>query len=241
MAIAITNLGRGAGNDTTSFNSDSVSPTGDNLVLASVFSRTGISADPNQPTLSGNGITWVAIATIVYDSTSSSRRRITLFRGMVASPSAGAITVDFGGQTQTHAGIIIDQASGVDTGGTNGSAAIVQSATGEDETATVSTITITLGAFGDAANATYGAFADGGGAATWTPGSGFTELDEEEVGGSIGGTTEYKLSNDTSVDITNSITNQLGGVAIEIKAAVVATDSYSGRGVGRGIGRGIMR
>lgn len=210
--------------DAASYNTASISPGANKLILATVVSRTGITADPNQPTLSGNGLTWVAIASVVFDNTSSSRRRVTLFRAMGASPSTGAVTIDFGGQTQTACDWNIEEVSGMDTSGTNGSGAIVQSATNFDNaTGTpVSTLTVTLSAFSNTNNATFGAFGYGG-TGTSTAGSGFTKLGDVMDGEtSIRLTTEFRSDNDTSVDISYSAAGEIGGIAIEIKAAGTA-------------------
>ena len=113
--------------DATSYATASITPTANYLVLASVTSSK--SGTPDTPTLSGNSLTWVQYNQIAYD-TSGTQRTTTFFRAMGASPSAGALTADFGGATQTACVIVVDQFSGVDTSGTNGSGAIVQSVTG---------------------------------------------------------------------------------------------------------------
>lgn len=212
------------GNSTSA--TGSYTPTANRLVLAAVASRTGITADPNIPTLTGNSLTWVQVATVVYDNTSSSRRRITVFRALGASPSTGTLAFDFGGQNQTNVVMLVDEFSGIDTSGTNGSGAIVQSATNFDNaTGTpVSTLTVTLGAFGSANNATYGAFGNGVATDTATAGSGFSKISEDNSGGTtIRETSEFKNSNDTSVDMSWSNVSELGGIAIEIKAAAVVS------------------
>lgn len=222
MAIVSTNLTTGADIDGGSSSvTASISPTANALLLLTIDQRTGITADPNQPTVSGNGLTWVAVDTIVYDTTTSSRKRISVFRALGASPSAGAVTIDFGGQANTDAHWSIDQLTGVDTSGTNGSGAIVQVVTAKDETGTAPSLTVTLAAFGHAENATFGAF----GVSTNTAlavGSGFTlGGTAQSFAGSSAVLSEYKISNDTSVDIsmTGSI---VGGVAIEVRATTTS-------------------
>lgn len=203
----------------------SYTPTANRLVLAAVASRTGITADPNVPTLTGNSLTWVQVATVVYDNTSSSRRRITVFRSMGASPTASTLAFDFGGQNQTNVVMLVDEFSGIDTSGTNGSGAIVQAVTNFDNaTGTpVSTLTVTLAAFGSVNNATYGAFGNGVATDTATAGSGFAKISEDNSGTTtIRETSEFRADNDTSVDMSWSATSELGGIAIEIKAAAVA-------------------
>src|SRR6266702_1460528 len=232
--VSITNLTSGAdidGNSTAA--TASISPASNNLILVAVNSRTNITADPNQATLTGNGLTWVAIATIVWDTTSASRKRITLFRGLGASPTSGAISIDFGGQNQTDVDWVVDQAAGIDTSGANGAGAVVQSATNKDETATSPTLTVTLGAFSNTNNATYGVLASDGSHTLSSVGAGFSQLATNETQGGGSGidiVSEWKVSNDTTVDATFSANAMLGGIAIEIKAEVIGFDAVSNSG-----------
>jgi len=207
----------------------SFTPSANKLQFLTVVSRTGITADPNQPTASGASITWVVEKSVVYDNTSSSRRRLTVFRGLVASPTSGDITVDFGGQTQTSILISLDEFTGMDTTGTNGSGAIVQSVSNFDASATVNTLTVTLAAFSDTNNATWGSFGSSN-SDTLNVGSGFTSI--SEFGSSdlnIHALMEFKATNDTTVDMSATTNQELGGIGIEIKiagGAVILSPSY---------------
>lgn len=220
VLVSATNLTTGADLDGgTSSTTASVSPTGNKLLLLSVASRTIITVDPNEPTITGNGLTWVSIGTTVYDNTSASRRRITLFRAMGASPSAGTIAIDFGGQAQTSVIWSLNQFTNADTSGTNGSGAIVQTVTNFDPDADVSTLTVTLAAFASSNNATFGTFGSGD-AETLNVGTGFSSVSEGDSGdGNIHLLTEFKNSNDTSVDMSKATNSELGGIAVEIKSA----------------------
>lgn len=225
MAISFSNLTNGEDSDGgTDATTASISPSSNNLLLASVVNRTSVSVDPTVPTLSGNGLTWVQIATIVFDTTSSSRRRISLFRAMGSSPSSGSVTITFG-ETTPQALWSIEQVSGVDTSGSDGAGAIVQSATNKDESVSTIVLTVTLGAFSSVDNATFGAFGNYGiTAGSGTPGSGFTELtDLNQSANGIHLSTEYKLSNDTGVDYDFTENSQMGGIAIEIKASATTS------------------
>lgn len=223
MAVSIANITSGFDEDGgSSSTTASYTPTANKLQLLTVASRTGISTDPNQPTVTGDGLTWVVINSIVYDTSSSSRRRVTLFRALGSSPSAGVLTIDFGGQAQTDVTWIVDETTGMDTSGTDGSGAIVQSVTGKDESGTATSLTITLAAFGSTDNATYGSFGWDG-SPTQTAGTGFTEIDEQHDSVSdVACGTEFRADNDTSVDASYSSAVLVGGIAIEIKAASVA-------------------
>lgn len=220
MAIVATNLTTGGdadGNSTAS--TASITPSANKLILLTVVSKTAITTDPNQPTASGNGLTWVVINSVVYDTTSSSRRRVTCLRAMGASPSSGALAIDFGGQNQTNVDWVIDELSDTDTSGTNGSGAIVQTALASDGTNTVSTITATLAAFGSTNNATYGSIGAGGNTFTITAGSGFIIIGDSATTNQLRASTEFRNDNDTTVDFSMSGNQEMGLVAIEIKAA----------------------
>ena len=91
MTIASSNLTvGGSGTDATSFTTASVTPSANALVLCAV--ENSVSGTPATPTLSGNGLTWVQIATCHYDQ-SGTQYRVTLFapwvrvRAAVPSPS----------------------------------------------------------------------------------------------------------------------------------------------------------
>lgn len=218
MAVTVSNILSNYDEDGgSSSTTASTTLTANRLYLLTIVQRRGDSTDPVQPTASSTGATWEAVNSIVYDSTSSSRRRVTVLRTMVSSNQTGAITITHGSNV-TDATWILDEFNGIDTSGSNGSGAIVQSATNKDEVG-VTSLTVTLAAFGSTANATYGSFGWAGNP-TMTAGTGFTELDEQHDSGSdIGSGTEWRSDNDTTVDMTLSVADFIGGIAIEIKAA----------------------
>lgn len=100
--------------DRTSYPTSSWTPTADEAHLACVVSRIA-SGNPNIPTLSGNGLTWVRIDTRQHTLTSPDRTTSFYAIG-VASPSAGALTADFGGQTQDTCIILVDELVGANDG-----------------------------------------------------------------------------------------------------------------------------
>lgn len=216
--VSATNLlSNGSATDASSYATASITPSANRLYLATVSSRTGITVNPNQPTLTGAGLTWDVVDTVVYDDTSSSRRRLTTFRAM-GSGSAGALTFDFGGQTQTSADWVVDELQNVDTSGSNGAGAIVQHVTNFDDTGTATTLTTTLAAFSSSSNATYGAAGFGNPPNASTAGSGFTKLgDFQEGEGGSRVTSEFKATNDTTVDMSFAAGGEIGIIALEIK------------------------
>lgn len=211
----------------TSFGTSSVTPTANRLILITVVNSALNSGQRQAPTgVSGNGITYALVAERTVQSEFT---QLSVWRGMAASPSAGAITISFG---NTMEGCLwsVSEFDGVDTSGTNGSGAIVQSA-GNNGTGT--SITATLSAFGSSDNATYGAggwdIGSSAAVATATAGTGFTEIHDVGVAesGGFGYSlhTEWRNDNDTTVDNTWSASSDIAQIGVEIKAASSAITS----------------
>ncbi len=203
--------------DTDIYTSASITPPANELILAAISAAHG----PGTPaifTATGNGLTWVEIANVGYGTVATPQRRITLFRAMGSAPSAGAVT--FTGDTiELRAAWAISAFAGVNTGGTNGSAAIRQPTTGAIDSNTA--LTITLGTFDSAANGTYGAFGIGL-AEAQNAGTGFTEI--HDTGGAELNRihTIWRPDNDTTVDASSASSGMRGAIALELVAAVVA-------------------
>lgn len=215
MALAVSGLASGVDSDGgTSATSASISPTGDALVICDVLNFNGdASAPPATPTVAGNSLTWTQVATLVYaDLGGGEIVRCTRFRAMGASPSSGTVVISCG-VAQAVIAYSIYEITGVDTSGTHGSGAVVQTVT--NSTAGATSLTVTLSAFGSANNMAIGGFGYGLDTSDFTLGTGFTLIHEAGGGSFI---TEYRL-NDTTVDITNSTSQALGGIASEIKEA----------------------
>ena len=216
MAIVATHiLTAASGSGLNSYATASGSPTTGRLQLLFVGHQQSATTVVT-PTVTGAGLTWVQIATSV---ASDNLRRGTLFRAL-GTASAGVLTIDMGGVTQIRAGWSWSEFTGADTSGADGAGAIVQSATARRDFAdgAQTSITVTLAAFGSANNATYGAmrFGDFG---TVTVGSGFSELGTA-LAGSVTYTSEFKNTNDTTVDWTfPSVASFTQAIAVEIKEA----------------------
>ncbi len=228
MAITARNLTFGSSIvDATSFTSASISPNANELILIAVLTRS--SATPtNTPSLSGASLSFNQVATIVAEPGVANPTRTTVFRSLTASPGSGAITIDLGGQSQRCACWCIDGFTGIDTGGTNGADAIVQSNTVNTTVASL-TASVTLSAFASASNATYGVIGWTDRTGPIAPGGGFTELAEalaDEVGGRTL-QTEFKDSNDTLIDWTMfENVDEYGAIGIELKAAAAEKQSF---------------
>lgn len=222
MAIVGSNLtsGTDVSGGTTSTTA-SITPTANNLLLLSVTSRTNITANPNAPIVTGNGLTWTQIVSILWDSTSSSRKLLTMYQALGAAPTTGTVSMSFALQAQTDVNWSIDQFSGINT-----TTPIVQSASNKDETVTSNTLTVTLAAFASGSNAAYGAITADNISGVTSIGAGFTQL-SKTASTNLEMVAEYQPTSSTTVTATFATNAMLGGVAVEIAAAtgVVATSS----------------
>ncbi len=224
MAVSVANLTSGATaiGSHTSATTASVTPSANKLLLLSVSSRTNITADPNIPTITGNGLTWVQVATLLWDATSGSRKRTTIYRALGASPSSGTIVIDLGGQVQTNIIWILDEFSGMDATGSDGANAIVQVVSQLGGTTSRS---LTMAAFASATNATYGSHVNANGPATATAGTGFT-LVKNQTSSDTAGATQFQAVEDTSITLTwNVSAGEYGDIGIEIKEASVGNQT----------------
>jgi len=197
----------------------SVSPGSNNLLLLSIANTDNTTAAPTG--IAGLGLTWVIIADRQYN-TAGTLRRISTWRALGAV-TPGTIVITFSGGTNDIYWSL-DQFSGVVTSGTNGSGAIVQEVDREETPAAV-TASVTLAAFSHANNATYGAFGSSGSDGA-TVGSGFT------LGATVGTNannvsllTEWKATNDTVVDYSQTNSHKMGAVGIELKAAILTNNT----------------
>ena len=73
----------------TSYTTASMTPLANRLVLAFVLSAKTAAPSPLVPTLTGNSLTWVQVATVTFATVATGLYRLTLFRGMGASPTQG--------------------------------------------------------------------------------------------------------------------------------------------------------
>lgn len=187
----------------------SVAPAANALIIAAIVSNTTAA---NEPTATGNGLTWVSVATVQFNSNA---RRLTLLRAMGAAPSAGAITFDFGGQSQASCAWAIIQCAGVNTSGTNGSGAVVQSDTTSQAAGT--TVNITLPGAMEHANNIHLAFTALSTQADVTVDPQFTELaDVNTSAGALTLNAMWALT-ELTCDPTYS-TATAGAIGIEVKA-----------------------
>lgn len=220
------------------FNTASIAPGNNRLVLLAV-AVSWVASQGTPPaqtiTFNGTGLTFEPIRASGVEywqdgATANEWGALYLYRALGAAVTAGTITIAAPVDMDDAAWSVVE-VDHVDTSGTNGSGAIVQSA--ESTGAGVNTLLATLAAFSSPNNITYGAFGHsdiGAVPRTHTPGAGFTELHDTGVAYSGIGT-QWRPDNDTTVDTTLSATaSGVGGIAIEIKIAPVPAKviGYSG-------------
>lgn len=198
--------------DRTSYTSSSIAPTANRLVLCWV---TSLKTDaPSAPTLSGNGMTWVEVASVLYDDFGSPKARLTLFRAMDSSPSSGVVTISFGAATQAACAWSISEFANVDTSGSNGAGAVVQADT---NSANSTSVTVALAGFGDTKNRPAFGVAHQQSSNDFTPKSGFTELGEDDASGAHIMSAFKGDGVDTNPSGSVSSSTRLGIIAVEIK------------------------
>lgn len=190
--------------DRATYTTASISPTNGNICLITVGTQRIGAASPT-PTVSGAGLTWTLVN--VAENGASPFWQCAMFVG-TGTPSAGTLSISFGGTTEQACSWVVDEFSGINT-----TTPVIQSAaTSNSSTST----TVTLAAFASASNIAYGAFVHRVNESI-TVGSGFSQA------GTINGTgpdqrttTEYKLSSDTTVDASWSTSNVTSAVACEL-------------------------
>jgi len=222
----------------------SVTPGANKLQLIMVRgARSAI--DPQTPTLTGNGLTWVSVVTVGYFTSGSPIRRIWIFRALGASPTTGAVTITVAAPGWGGASWSWVEFDGIDTSGTNGSGAIVQS--GSLASTGVSSFAVALAALADPANALFGGYGRSNNTDDFTPGTNFLLAHNvsDATNGRIG--TEYAIPGETDGDVDGSWSGNatFGALGVEIKVAPAAGGiSYvrlerARRGISRGVSIGV--
>lgn len=185
----------------------SVTPTANRLVLASIVVSVAAGGITPDMVCSGNGLTWVQVVRNALDN----QRCAYVFRAMGAAPAAGAVTFSTaGGTTDLTAAVWqVAEYADVDTSGTDGSGAVVQSAQAR-------AASVTFAAAVGAGNSVYG-WGGSSGAVALTAGSGFVELAPVQQvatpGSSALGETAEPAVNTVAVTLAEFL------VGVEVKAA----------------------
>lgn len=220
MAISFTQLAADPDtSNTNSYSTPSISPTANRLLLAVVLSSRGGSADPDTPTLSGNGLTWAHVddgvnqGNNLFESTGTLRTRLCLFFAVTgASPSSGAVTASFTNNCTGCSIIVVQSNEEVDLADP-----VIQVKLASGTGATSGTLS--MDPFGDANNATFSCWGLNGDAGGITHEG--TELADIAYATPARETqAQYLATSDTSPGITWSGANSFGGIGVEIGLAV---------------------
>ena len=230
MAITATNIFTGSSGVNGPYTTASFTPAVGKLYVMSVEGR--ISSGSVQPvcsSMTSSSLTWVQVPSFTdMDAAGADRQSVYSFRTM-GSGSSQTVSITFSGQTLQRACWTLDEFDGVDTSGTNGSGAIVQTAKVDDGGSSATSASVTLSAFADATNnVAYGIFGHQV-QETQTVGSGFTALSNQAPLGVTSLMTEWKTGQDTTVDASWATGGRSGGIAIEIKAASTAANTLLAR------------
>lgn len=204
MPVTATHLTSGYQASATNATTASISLSKAKLILVAVASVQG-----QLPTVSSSSRTWTQV-----DTHESGTVRVTLFRSLQNTDDSETLNIDFDGNNQIHIGWSITEFDNTKKTGVNGADAIVQSAA-QDIVGSGGNYSLTLSAFEDAGNATFG-FLRINNNTNFSPGSGFTELAEISQA-SFEMQSQWKNSADTTVDWTNSTTTTARGCAVEIR------------------------
>ncbi len=198
----------------------SITPAANKLILP-CFSFQDANSEPIVTSVIGNGITYVLVGSSYYDQAGQQGKTF-IYRGMSASPSAGTIVMTVENGVGCEWSVI--EIGGIDTGGTNGSAAIVQVVNAESA-GDVTSHSVTLAAFGSDGNGTLVAWGQDDENAM-TPVAGMTKIAEQL------NTVDHDalaITIKTTKVLVPSISwtglAQSGGVAIEIKQAAAGEDA----------------
>lgn len=197
--------------DGTSFNTGTFTPTANKLQILDVASTHGTTAE-TPSSITGCGLTWVLVD--AKNVGTATTRRVSRWRALGASPSNGALTINFSG-SMTGCVWAWNEVTGMDTSGTNGSGAFVQTVT-KASGGSVVTLDGTLAALENAKNVHICAVALNT-QATVTPDADFAELgDDNEATLAVTLETQWAV-NQTVCDATFS-SAQAATIASEIKA-----------------------
>jgi hypothetical protein len=198
----------------TSATTASISPAANALVIVSVSG--GLNSGVI-PTVTGASGTWTLIKYEDDNGGSGGNHAVALFRDLSASPGSGPLTISFGSTAENHITWSVDQFTGVDTTGTHGSGAIVQSV-GNQSTTTDASFSVTLAALGSPNNGTYGFLRNTVSGNLIVAGTGFTQLANNNVSSSSPTEAEWAVNVEPVAWTFPSSSYINVAVAVEVKS-----------------------
>ncbi len=202
----------------TSFTTISWTPTASRLALVSILNRKD-SGTPDTPTLTGNSRTYTQVTTASFSTIGTPQRRLTVFRALNDSFTAGALTIDFGSGSQLGCIWHVVEFTGVTTDGANGASAIGQFST--NASTTTACLGIPLSAFSGSDSATYATFGVNQNN-VFTAKAGWTLIDDT-AGCAMRMGTMFIATNDTAPAASQAGNRNWGGIAIELQTVSAST------------------
>ena len=117
MGIIVANLldFREQGGDASFFDTNSYSPAANQTVLLICNGVGQVSPPPIIPTIVGNGLSWSLVASLIYFFGGVDRGRLTVFRGLSATPTVGTTRVSYAA-TKFQQALTVIQFSNTDIG-----------------------------------------------------------------------------------------------------------------------------
>lgn len=199
------------------FTTAAIFPAPDALVTVAVLSHRTPSATAS-PTLSGGGMsTWTEVATVTFDTLAVPLKRVTIFRAMSAAPGSGPITITFANGV-SNAEWIVSQWDGVETSGSNGAGAIVQTGSARQDDG--NGLTVALASFENENSVAYGAFGVSSRLEAVTPGSGFTEIAEQTSTESTPASLQAQWATNRSTIAATWAGLKGGALGVELRARI---------------------
>jgi len=204
-----------SGGDSTFFDTDSYSPAANQTVLLFTYSvQLAVSPPPAIPTVSGNGLTWVLVASQLFAHGGTDRSRLTIYRGLSATPSVGSTRVTYPTTQLRHATTVIEFQN------TNISNPIVGTPPSEQDDPGTLSPSIVLPTAEDIANATFGILSYGNPNPAIVPGVGISLLQNNPTAEGGGVQVQWTQAPVTLMDWTLSdIADAQAQIGIELRNA----------------------
>ncbi|HKE91712.1 MAG TPA: hypothetical protein VKB45_15365, partial [Gemmatimonadales bacterium] len=197
------------GNNTVNqkiYTTASIAPAANALITVAVLGHNSTAALPS-PTVTGGGMTWTVVSSVVFDGVATPHKRLTVYQAQSATPTSGPLTITWTSSVSNCQWIVMQWA---------GATGIVQSGSVQGDA--VTGLTVNLAAFANSSDVAYGVFGVAKAAPAVTAGSAFT-LDAEQ--GSLespaADLASESATNLPSVSATWGSANA-GAIALEIAA-----------------------
>src|SRR5262245_46363883 len=95
VVTAITQTLLTVGNNTVNqkiYTTASIAPAANALITVAVLGHNSTAALPS-PTVTGGGMTWTIVSSVVFDGVASPHKRLTVYQAQSATPTSGPLTI----------------------------------------------------------------------------------------------------------------------------------------------------